>query len=106
VEFFEYLEENLRESDENGTPPTRNKLGASLMYNTLTMLGADRQAVSTQTAPDPRKNKVQVPEVILSTESDDERDSMLMVWDSNDLTSPFAAAQPTMQDELCAFQWD
>lgn len=106
VEVIEYLVENLKESDENGTPPTRSRLGASLMYNTFTMLGADRQPVSTQIASDPSKSSVQVPEVTLLTESDNAMESTPTVWGSNDLTSPFTPAKSTMQDELGAFQWN
>ncbi|KEF59048.1 uncharacterized protein A1O9_03891 [Exophiala aquamarina CBS 119918] len=105
VEVIEYLVENLKEIDEDAALPTRSKLGASLMYNTLTMMGTGLERKLVYTTSGTRENDGQVPEAILVADSDGLVQSAATMWDSSGLTNPFAAAHSATQDGLATFQW-
>lgn len=106
VEIIQHLVENLKESDENAVLPTRSKLGASLMYNTLTMLGVGKDRIPAHTSSESRGNDGQVPEVVLVADSDGLMESAATMWESNSMANPFAAAHSATQDGLGTFQWN
>lgn len=106
VEIIQHLADNLKEGDENVVLPTRSKLGASLMYNTLTMLGVGKDRISANDIIETRVNNGQVPDVVLVADPDGLSKSAATMWDSSGMTIPFATAHSATQDGLGSFQWN
>ncbi|KAK5044647.1 hypothetical protein LTR84_010539 [Exophiala bonariae] len=100
---IEQLVENLNENDNQKCTPVNSKLGASLMYSTLSYLSTPAKA---EHSANHTENSGEILEVVNFAASDKPSTSTPMIWDSHDTAQPFETTDAALPDDLSGFQWN